>query len=439
MAVDEPVSTGLARYADQGRRAVVLRDWTDTVAQIRMLTSNDAFLRQPEVNLSLVLDQSGPVVVVNAAPWRSDALIVQDGAIDRCGLPDLDADELETRVSSYLTALQTTERAADHLLLMRGLQRGDSSVAARRDTQRAERELRAQRVAMRSMLVGTLAWLWDVVAEPVLAALRFTATSTEPDWLPRLWWCPIGALSLLPLHAAGRHDGGDEESVLDRAVSSYTPTLRALALARRPVPPTAASARRMLIVAQPRTPRQPPLPGVLRDVETLVRLFPDDHRTLLRDDDASRAAVLRALGEHRWVHFACHGTQDLATPVDGRLVLWDGTLSVADLGSRGFNGEFAGLAACKTATGGVHAPDEVVTLASALFYRGYRHVVATLWSVSDSTGASDLFENLYGRLVVDGELDAGHTATALHTAVRQLRADHRNRPDVWSPFVHIGP
>jgi hypothetical protein len=39
-----------------------------------------------------------------------------------------------------------------------------------------------------------------------------------------MWWVPTGNLSYLPLHAAGR----DDECVLDRVVSSYTPTVRSL-------------------------------------------------------------------------------------------------------------------------------------------------------------------------------------------------------------------
>jgi CHAT domain-containing protein len=47
-------------------------------------------------------------------------------------------------------------------------------------------------------------------------------------------------------------------------------------------------------------------------------------------------------------------------------------------------GEFVFLSACKTAIGGVHILDEAITLAAALQHAGWRHVIATLWSVLDA-------------------------------------------------------
>ncbi|CAM5605549.1 CHAT domain-containing protein [Streptomyces canarius] len=71
---------------------------------------------------------------------------------------------------------------------------------------------------------------------------RRTAALCGPlDW-PRLWSCAAGVIATLPLHAAGYRDPDDvepghaAETVMDRAVSSYTATLRALLRAhdRRP-------------------------------------------------------------------------------------------------------------------------------------------------------------------------------------------------------------
>ena len=54
--------------------------------------------------------------------------------------------------------------------------------------------------------------------------------SLEGESWPRLWWCPTGPLTLLPLHAAASADGS--AAVLDRVVSSYTPTLASIAPGR---------------------------------------------------------------------------------------------------------------------------------------------------------------------------------------------------------------
>ena len=55
-----------------------------------------------------------------------------------------------------------------------------------------------------------------------------------------MWWCPTGPLTILPIHAAGHHADSvsgttpTKQSVLDRVVSSYAPTLSALIRARQP-------------------------------------------------------------------------------------------------------------------------------------------------------------------------------------------------------------
>ena len=74
-------------------------------------------------------------------------------------------------------------------------------------------------------LLEVLAWLWDVVAAPVLEYLGYTAPLDPDTGGRRVWWIPTGPLSALPVHAAGHHLAGTD-TVLDRVVSSYTPTVR---------------------------------------------------------------------------------------------------------------------------------------------------------------------------------------------------------------------
>lgn len=117
--------------------------------------------------------------------------------------------------------------------------------------------------------------------------------TTEPPadrpW-PRIWWAPVGSLSLLPLHAAGHHRGGPV--LLDRVVSSTTPTIRALGHAR-------AGRRddrnepRLLVVAMPHTPDAPDLPGAQAEADHLAALLPG--ATVLVGAAATRDAVLDAL------------------------------------------------------------------------------------------------------------------------------------------------
>ena len=102
-------------------------------------------------------------------------------------------------------------------------------------------------------LSEVLEWLWDAAAAPVLHQLGHVAAHETGQPWRRIWWIPGGLLGLLPLHAAGYHRRGTGETVLDRVVSSYTPTVRALAHARDHAAEWAP--RRTLIVAMPTTPR----------------------------------------------------------------------------------------------------------------------------------------------------------------------------------------
>ncbi|MEV0231903.1 CHAT domain-containing protein [Nonomuraea sp. NPDC050786] len=75
------------------------------------------------------------------------------------------------------------------------------------------------------------------MTQPVLHALALPVGS-------RIWWCPTGPLTTLPLHATGRHrPGGTTTWAGEYVVSSYTPTLQALLRARNtpPAPPSATT------------------------------------------------------------------------------------------------------------------------------------------------------------------------------------------------------
>jgi hypothetical protein len=99
-----------------------------------------------------------------------------------------------------------------------------------------------EREKARHTVLDVLGWLWDAAAEPVLARLGHTGDRKSGDPWPRVWWCPTGPLSVLPIHAAGHHPRyrttatRNTDCVLDRVISSYTPTLTALRTICRGVP-----------------------------------------------------------------------------------------------------------------------------------------------------------------------------------------------------------
>ena len=69
---------------------------------------------------------------------------------------------------------------------------------------------------------------------------------------------------------------------------------------------------------------------------------------------------------------------------------------------------------------------------------GYRHVIATLWSIYDSP-APEIADAVYATLNCKGTLDASRTPHALHHAIAVLRARHPTDPLAWAPYLHTGP
>jgi hypothetical protein len=419
------------------------REWDELVEQVRSLEGFEDFLKPPKLESLLPAAARGPVAIINVSRWRCDGLLVQPGGVTALPLEALSLTDAIDRANTYLDVLHAAELAdLDHV-------RAQSPVPGEAPNRRGKRLLKADRAVedaherVDTMLCDLQVWMWQTIAEPVMDALGFTVTPNgDPEDWPRLWWCPTGPLTLLPLHTAGDHrvavDRGPRPTVLDRVVSSYTPTLRALIEARRPDDPDVARGQdRLLLVDVPDAQGQIPL-DTTTERAALLPAFPDDRRTVLDHEAATWAAVRAALPEHRWVHFSCHGDQDLKDPSRGGLLLRDATLTVADVTEGHFHGDFAGLSACKTAVGGIDLLDEAITLAAALHYTGYRHVVAALWSVDNRT-SSEVFARLYQMIAADGRLAPDRAPAALHRVVRELRDRNPEWPHRWTPFAHTGP
>jgi hypothetical protein len=401
---------------DVDRRMALAREWDELVEQVRALDGFEDFLRPPRLEALLPAAAGGPVVIINISRWRCDALVVRTSGVTVVELPDLRQDDVVAEVGAYLDAVGGRQAAT-----LRGAYVRDADVTVAADS-------------VEAALDRCLRWMWDAFAAAVLQHLGYTGPPAG-DW-PRVWWCPTGPLALLPIHAAGDHSTAGA-AVVDRVISSYTPTLRALVEARAGAGQRQAGSERMLFVGMPHTPNQADLPNVRSEERLITELF-RDRCTPLVGPEATRDTVMTELRRHGWVHFACHGEQNLADPSHGGLLVHDGTLTVTDLSAQQYSGDFAYLSGCKTAVGGVHLPDEAITLAAALHYTGYRHVIATLWSIWDAE-AAQVAEEVYQDVAAGGVLDAGRSAAALHHAVRRLRATHLHRPSVWTPFAHTGP
>ena len=408
-------------YDDRARaRALAQTEWDGLISSIRAMDGFSTFLAAPPISELTAQARHGRIVFLTAGPTRCDALIITGDAAD-----------------PVLTVALNHLRQRDAYTRANQLRRAYRA-AATRDLD-ADENTRSQQEVLE-----ILAWLWDTVAEPVLNALGHADSPAEGEDWPRIWWCPVGVMGYLPLHAAGHHCDLHEfdpmrraapRTVLDRVVSSYTPTVRALAYARSH-PPTAANAT--LVVAVPDAPGTSRLPGVEAEADAIKALIPE----ALRPDRPTRAEVLAALPTHPVAHFSCHGLANWNDPATSRLILHDhqtNPLTVADISALHLTGALAYLSACSTSSTSPRLADEAVHLTAAFHLAGYQNVIGTLWPVNDRT-ATHIAAGFYARLTANGTRppDTAIAARALHDAVRVLRGQHLTTPTYWAAHVHTG-
>jgi CHAT domain-containing protein len=352
--------------------------------------------------------------MVYTTQWRSDALVLTadpDQPVRLVSLPDLTPEQVMDQVVRLLEAHWAAFNE-------------DSSLGQRRQAQ--------------DTLRSVLGWLWDtvcgrvcdVILPPAYGAIR-----------PHVWWCPVGPLALLPLHAAGQHDG-DGHSVVDRAISSYTATIRALGdmrherRAQRNPREKAA-----LIVAVPDAEGAEPLAGVGAEVAELIRLLPS--ATVLSSEGATAERVLAALPRHEVAHFACHGISNWQVPRESQLVLSDysaAPLMVTEMSGLDLaHAELAYLSACSTTMPALRLLDESIHITGAFQLAGYRHVIGTLWPVSD-LAAVRFAAMVYSDLTDNGRTFPRTTraAEAVWAATCHMRDSYPANPAMWMAHIHVG-
>lgn len=419
---DAAASQEQRRLADRQQLAIAFEA---TVTEIRGLDGFRTFLLPPEPDQLICHAQQGPVVVINISQYRSDAVVLRPAGITSIPLPDLVQSALIDRIRSFHRALGAAHDP-------------NSSSDQRRDSQ--------------DTLNTVLEWLWDAAAQPILDELDYRHTPVPETAWPRLWWVPGGLLGFLPLHAAGYHrelpGAAGRRTVMDRVVSSYTPTVRALGYAReRNTASTAAE--RALIVAMPTTPGiDNPLRHVIDEAELVHARLPGS--TLLIEDPATinahtptKATVLAQLDSCAIAHFACHGNSHPVDPSQSLLLLHDhdsDPLTVASLAPvRLDQSRLAYLSACRTAFNiFTDLIDEAVHLTTAFQFAGYPHVVGTLWEIDDGL-AVRVADSFYTALATGpSTIDTRDAARALHHAVLALRNDLPETPSRWAAYLHAG-
>jgi tetratricopeptide (TPR) repeat protein len=423
-------------YADSESGAAKTRyrraneQWERLVARTRQVPGFEQFLLPTPFRDLKKAAADGPVIMINVSQYRCDALIITTAGVQLIPLPDMTYDETGQRFNAMLEALsQATLRP-----LMFG---------AANDT-----------------VTSVLNWLWRTVVDPVRHALAKSCAEygqiTGKDELPRVWWCPTGPAAVFPFHAAIAPDG---TCALEHMISSYTPTLQALLRSRVPRTNADFSHSRLLAVGMPETPGMSPLPNVKAELQTLAQHIPIDLKIL--PPEATTARVLEEITAHPLVHLSCHGNGEQKISKenagDNRLTvldsvvkqvgrsdavppafhLVDGPLTLMRIADLDVRGELAYLSACNTATPSGRLADEAVHLASAMQFAGYRHVIGSLWWLSDEL-APQVANTVYSVLANHGR-DPNASAIALHAASCELRTKFSSQPARWAGYIHLGP
>lgn len=390
---ETPARTALTGSAQRRRDAA--DEWDRLVADLRLRPALRRLFLPPDPADLAVAARGGLVVAVNVAPSRCDALVLsEEGLMPPVPLPVTEK-ECRASVNALLDALDDRDWGTNGKVLEH------------------------------------LRWLWERVTGPILDAVGLTGTPSDGRARPRIWWMPTGALTLAPLHAAGHHDdpGPERRSVLDRADSSYTPTIRALAHSR--AQETEAFLHPMVVGVRD-TPGQERLTRAADEAAWVAGQL--NAARVLVDAQASSSEVTAGLLDCGWLHFAGHSVTDPSDASRNALLLPAGDLRVGDLAAlHNPRAHLAYLSSCTTARPGARLPDESIHVASSMQLAGFAHIVGTLWKVGDDA-SYDAARVIYPQLL----RNPADPAAGVNTAIRMMRDEFPRNPLYWAAHVHIG-
>ncbi|KAI1080150.1 CHAT domain-containing protein [Whalleya microplaca] len=398
-SIDAPIDRSISR------RHEAERDLLITIDRIREVDGFDAFLT-PKDPRSLCGNKAFQYIVVINISFRSDVFIVSGNDIRTYQLQHLDRE----KASDYVTRLKSKDLSM-------------------RETYRL------------------LEWLWDSTAGPILDILGISTSSHGLGWKdwPRVCWVPTGPMSYLPLHAAGYHLDQEGRTVLDRVISSYSPSLKFLqfasensvrAVAQRQYQDVALVASMVYTVGMPRLPKAG---DESKAIAEILQAWIPVHK----ENTPSRRSVRERLHDCTIFHFAGHARAHASDPLQSCLIVSDGDITIEDLVKEKLHLRpplLAYLSACSTGITRVDSlVDESIHLAGAFLAAGFQNVIASLWNVSDHHSAD------VGKLVYKSLSDTGISqsslAYGLHRALLELRSREIKNTNgfQYGPHRDFGP
>ncbi|KAG8218942.1 hypothetical protein J3R82DRAFT_4650 [Butyriboletus roseoflavus] len=342
------------------------------VTRIRELHGLSHFLLPSPFSDLQQAAHGGPVIIVNASEYGCDALIVLADQ-DPVHIPLSITKEAVRELSSELGTLTKLAK----------------SMVVTKD------------------LAIILRKLWDEVVSPIVNFLQ-----TVHPFQSRIWWCPTAEFSLLPLHAAGPYRKG-QRNLANLYISSYTPTLAALIRATRHDSLTfciKGETHRCALMASPPSPAS-------RVKNPASRRSPSN---LGRTNGCTSRVMVSQIGNSR------------SSP---RSLFHDGHFTIERIIRCELqNAQFAYLSACHTTVGDEDSPDEVMHLASAMQFAGFRSVIGTMWAVDDAQTnkiTSVFYDNMMDE---SGHLDYTRAALALNKTMKLVDIPF----DQYILYIHLG-
>ncbi|KLO91963.1 uncharacterized protein LW94_2661 [Fusarium fujikuroi] len=361
------------------KRYNLAKELEELIVEIRKLPGFEDLWTAPTEAEILDAAKYGPIVVFNVSRARCDALIIEKHQIRSLVLPNITND------------------------LYQFARKGDFASSE------------------------VLEWMWHNITQPVLDALGYSQSPGEGAW-PHVWWIPTALLTLVPLHAAGYHQKESSETVLDRVVSSYSSSIRAIMRGRQKDLSTSFSSKaipRALLVGMQNTPESGSLPYATKEIDIIQKLCKSAGLETVQPIQC-KEEVSKCLLDCTVFHFAGHGYTDEDDPSNSHLRLrdWkDDPFRVADLQQMNLREQvpfLAYLSACGTGQMKRHnLVDESIHLISAYQLAGFRHVIGTLWKVSDQC-CVDIARTTYETMGDLGFSDES-VSWGLHQASRELR------------------
>ncbi|KAI1029506.1 hypothetical protein LB504_010789 [Fusarium proliferatum] len=319
------------------KRYNLAKELEELIVEMRKLPGFEDLWTAPTEAEILDAAKYGPIVVINVNRARCDALLIEKHQMRSLALPNITND------------LYQFARKGDF---------GSSKV---------------------------LEWMWHNITQPVLDALGYSQPPGEDAW-PHVWWIPTALLTLFPLHAAGYHQKESSETVLDRVVSSYSSSIRAIIRGRHKNLSTSFASKavpRALLVGMQHTPESGSLPYASKEIDIVHRLCESASLDTVRPKPRKEEVSEQLLG-CKIFHFAGHGYTDEDDPSNSHLRLEDwkeDPFRVADLQGMNLREHLpflAYLSACGTGQmKRYNLVDESIHLISAYQLAGFRHVIAT--------------------------------------------------------------